>query len=276
MTILISSVGRSGSTWLFDLIDHRRQFKRIFEPFHHDVDETSEFHETRYIIPSRETTEQIVQMGKVIDGKIDNPWSNRWPEQTGEPLIKSIRSNLLLRFIEQKFSNTKLVFLLRHPLSVSESWHRQGGDLSKTQNEFELIFTEDNLLRAYPAINHALENIDINSTIERVVLMWSVIAMIARTEANPYIVFYEDLLLYPEITCNDLFKYLNIEPDWEKFIPLVTTPSMTTSGIDDRNLLNPWKEYYFVSQVERANQIMSWFGCHDIYDKDGLPNKGGQ
>jgi hypothetical protein len=102
-TILLSSLGRSGSTLVSNILNYKNDYRIIFEPFKQEkVKLAADFIYPTYVDPS-DTSESIsVSMHKILTGRVRSWWTDKPNEKiiTTQRLIKDIYTNLMLGWIK--------------------------------------------------------------------------------------------------------------------------------------------------------------------------------
>ena len=119
-TVLVVGSGRSGTTWLGNMIGQWPGFLSLFEPF--DYRHVPEINITslRPYIRMNETSNPLDDIIRnVLLGKYKNAWtlSENTRRFTWRILIKDIRINLLLPYIRQRFGN-RIIYIIRHPCAT--------------------------------------------------------------------------------------------------------------------------------------------------------------
>ncbi len=160
---LIAGSGRSGTTWVLDVLASANDLRPIFEPLHPAVSEIGARYAYRLLLPEEQHPELRDFLCEVSTGWRYKMWTryrgrpdllfpplrqltkladtkrvyHRWrkflrdaPElaRAGRPngaLIKCIRANLMLGWLS-RWCNSTTVLLVRHPGAVVESQYRSG------------------------------------------------------------------------------------------------------------------------------------------------------
>ena len=118
--------GRSGTTWVSDLINHDRKYRVMFEPFH-----PKQVRDMNFIVPHQyirpfDSCEKLASIasdvfgGKFTHARVDS--GNRSLLYDGL-LIKDIFANLLCYWVVLRFSKVKPVLLLRNAESCHLIFH---------------------------------------------------------------------------------------------------------------------------------------------------------
>ena len=123
-TVLLASSGRSGSTWLQDLLAAAGGYRVLFEPFDtHRVTAFAGWENWGYLRPDADGGAFAADADAVFDGRLRHPYvdqDNRvlLPRRR---LVKDIRLNPRLAWLARRRSDLKLILLLRNPFAVVRS-----------------------------------------------------------------------------------------------------------------------------------------------------------
>jgi len=154
---VIAGSGRSGTTWILDVIASATNLRTVFEPLHPVVGAVAGEFANRYISPSADPPRLRSFMDKLFKGEMRGLWTDyrvipdrllpttrilvsqreaytlytryrdlcrgvvafRWRRSEGIA-VKFIRANLMLEWIRYNY-DVKILFALRHPCAVIES-----------------------------------------------------------------------------------------------------------------------------------------------------------
>ncbi|MBW1855726.1 MAG: sulfotransferase domain-containing protein, partial [Deltaproteobacteria bacterium] len=117
-TVFISGMGRSGTTWLSELINYNNSYRDIFEPFHpHKVKETKIFKYNQYLNPKDQNPKLLNQANKILSGRFQSKWTDRNNKKivATERIIKDIRTNLMLKWLKGIRPDMPIILIVRHP-----------------------------------------------------------------------------------------------------------------------------------------------------------------
>ena len=113
-TVVLYSSGRSGSTWLSDLLHSLPRTRLIFEPFHprHGVKDLVPY---RYCYLEPSSPEPVLE--RAYAGLLKGAITTRWVEQLNDPacfvydrrLVKLVRANLLFPWLANRYPDPKNV-----------------------------------------------------------------------------------------------------------------------------------------------------------------------
>ncbi len=98
--VFLAGVGRSGTTWISEVINYNNDYRYIFEPFHpHKVPICSHFRYRQYLEPNNTDPRFIAPTNSILSGRIRTRWSESLNHKTlcDRRLIKDIRA-ILHRF----------------------------------------------------------------------------------------------------------------------------------------------------------------------------------
>jgi hypothetical protein len=285
-TIILAGMGRSGTTWGADIINHDNSYRAIFEPFLPAyVKEASGFEYIQYLNPQTKNDFLACQAKRILTGKTRNQWVDK-----GNPgilyrhrLVKTIRANLMLAWLRNLDVRLPLVLMVRHPLQVVASWLKLGWgkETLGRRSDFEIITSQQALFADFPVVSDAMKYIDTQDNFERTVFQWCVFHFIPFHQLKKnevHLLFYEQLVGNPTKEVDALFRYLNKPIQWENINKAIQRQSRT--GIrpvepkkNASQLVLGWKSKFTTRQIQRANEILRIFGMDNIYDQDGYPTE---
>jgi hypothetical protein len=172
-SVFLAGSGRSGTTWLSQIINHRRRFRYVFEPFN-----------PREVVP--------------------------FAHFARRRLIKDIRANLLLGWMRANFPGMPIILLLRHPCAVVTSRLALGWreNLSETMEQQELV--EDFLLPMEPEIRAAQGDFERHLFLW---CIDNYVPIKQFGPGEVHLTFYENLLARPEEELQSLFTALGEDFD---------------------------------------------------------------
>ncbi len=282
--LILAGMGRSGTTWAADVINYDKSCSVMFEPFYPAaVHEAHGFEYIQYLSPESRNDALEKQAQGILSGKVRNKWIDRDISRTlyRYRIIKDIRSNLMLGWLKKIAKHTPIVLLIRHPLQVALSWRRLGWDQEKPggKNDYEIITSQQDLLRDFPLIKDVMKMIDPLNFLDRVVFQWCVYCLVPAKhlgKGDAHALFYELLVTDPEHELRNLFHYLDKPFHWDKVKKAISIPSHTSFRnkeylMDTKQLVEGWKTQCTAKQVERADSILEAFGLETMYNSKGYP-----
>lgn len=277
-SIFLAGSGRSGTTWLSEIINHQNEYRYIFEPFNPSrVSICKDFHRKQYLRPDDEREEYLEPARTILSGGLRSTWSDRFNRKhvARRRLIKDIRTNLLLGWMRSNFPKMSQVFILRHPCAVTNSRLKLGWRdiLDETMEQENLV--EDFLQPIEKEIQAA------GTPFERSIFLWCIenyVHLLQLQVEHVHVLFYELLCTQPEDEVRRLFTFL--EKDYDKDVdrslkrPSSLSRKESAVVIGERPV-DSWMRSVDEAHRERAAEILALFGLDRIYGKDPMPDPGG-
>ncbi len=241
-TIIVLGFGRSGTTWMSDLISKSMGSLLLFEPFHPAVWDQS--NKLCYASENPESFKKQIEL--VLNKSNRNPWLIRNhlsvnPKELDVSYIdsiwencdvigfKAIRANHQIPFLYNQISRD-ILFTIRHPLTVISSIKNRDRFYEEYGwAEHQKLFEQHVLQHPLVKSSYKGEFKQLASYEEKIASMWALSHLIALSDLlahNLPIVFYEDLYLKPFEEAKKILKILgsnnSIHPSY------LFTPSMLT------------------------------------------------
>lgn len=189
-------------------------------------------------------------------------------------LIKEIRANLFLKWMQQQFPQTPLLFILRHPCAVV---------LSRLQLRWATDSDIDSFLRQPQLMEDFLsDKIDIitqaRSDAAKHALIWCISNLVPLRQfafGELPIVYYEQLVVQPEVAIPDLFAKIGIAGYQDSVYQARQKPSATSKKhsavVTGRNQLTQWQTKLSTRQIDDVLVVVAAFGLETLYDESPLP-----
>ncbi len=257
-TILLSSSGRSGSTWLQNIISESDRFRVMFEPFDPTRCPLGDQWKYKQYVGANDNMPRLRQVAKkVLLGKIHNTWVDQ--DNTvflpNRRLLKDIRTNLCLAWLKKQFPNVRVIFLLRHPIEVAKSRMRigWGSDLDFFFNQRSLMerhFTqEEDFLRS------------IGDPFLKQIAYWGIENIVPLRELSSNdatVVAYEDLVAFPEQEITRIMHSQSLQIP-KSLQSVLERKSRTTAACTNEPVS------LTDSQIKSAMEILTRFELDKIY-----------
>lgn len=273
--ILVAGAGRSGTTWLAELIASQMRCRIMFEPFNSElVQDFSAFNYFLYMRPQQQDDALLDYVRRVLSGAIRHPWIDR-QVNTIRPqyrLVKGIRSCLFLRWIHDRFPEVPTIFIIRHPCAVVASRLRLSwatdGDIRHFTSQSTLV--ADFLADKLDIIREA------RTDEEKHAIVWCVsnLVPLEQMRGSPmHLVFYEDLACNSTQEIPRLFHHIGRSYD-DSVFDLVNRPSMTTQRVrvlEANDPVTSWQQELSSAQIGRVLGIVRKFGLDHLYGESALP-----
>jgi hypothetical protein len=216
---------------------------------------------------------------QVLTGRVRSQWIDQYNDKfiSSRRLIKDIRFNFALGYIQKYFPKVKIIYIMRHPLAVIKS---------RLRLEWEPFL--DHLLQQEDLVHDFLadKNIDFdkyNADIEIEALGWSIenyVALTTLAHNQTFFSFYEKQIDTPEKVLNGLYKFIDITPPSQKRLETILHKP---SELTDQNRLvknnkvriADWQKEYSKADIAKVMHILSIFGLDKIYDANLYPKDKG-
>jgi hypothetical protein len=270
---MLAGTARAGTTWLAELVGSSQPTRVMFEPFYPaGVPEYSGFKEFLYMRPDKPNVDLRDFCDRVFTGRIRNPWIDSMIEvlRPQMRIVKDVRANLLLKWINLQFPSIPLILLLWHPCAVAHSrmelrWPADQ-DLACLTSQTDL--KEDFFRNKEDLINGAQYEEEKNA------IIWCIHNMVPLSQFGDgglNVVRYEDLLSNKAEVMAGLMQSIG----WQRGDTVNSRPerpSRTTSlstALDGALVANSrWKNNLSVQQIDRIFKVVDVFGLGHLYQQD--------
>lgn len=278
--VLVSGSGRSGTTWIHDILGSIPGVQLIFEPLNPNfVEEASKLSGIpkseqpkvfcQYLSADQNYPDWHTFLERILTGQVRNSWIDRsinW-KHTNQYITKLIRGNLMLAYIKGNF-DPKVIYVIRHPCAVILSRLNNGwfADVDDLLSQEALI---DEYLKPWVGLIEKERDL-----IGAHAVWWAVENMVALHEIKKeehYLIKYEDFCLSPRSLFSDLFSWLGYTR-FEASKNLIQEPSRLSdiSYATMKNRLGFWKDNLSTLTQERILVWADRLGI-DMYSDDNLP-----
>lgn len=275
--------GRSGTTWVCDLINWNKKYREMLEPFHPKwVRGMEGFFMHQYIKPDNNDNYFINTASNVFSGNFFR--NSRIDSQNNRLLyrglmIKDIFANLFIAWVHNHFPHVRKVLLLRHPFAVAlsklktKNWNWMNNPkqfLSQEALYEDYLEPFDDIIRGVS-----------NDYFERQVLIWAILHYVPFRQLKKgqvYILFYEELYSNPELELLLLFHYLYGEQNThldKKLLSQLNTKSRYAGKKSNiapgKSPITAWQNELSSKQIDSGIKILEHFGLDKLYGHDSMP-----
>ena len=300
---LIAGSGRSGTTWVQDVLAEANHLRPVFEPLHPYVSEIGDRYAYRAFSREDDVPELERFLADACAGRRHSLWMRyrqqrfwllpsraqirkpqelrrtvrRWSRflsdvprlaaagRRVDPIVKCIRANLMLDWIAARFGR-RMVFVVRHPGAVIESELRGGWNASFALKRFrnDSRLHEITEGRYLPLLNARLDALEALATRWIVENQW--VVEWARA-AGIAVVHYEHLRLHPGRQWLEILGALELENAPPP--RLIARPSQQSArkvlADDETALAAPrWRTALSDDQLTSIQRVLDAVGC-DFY-----------
>jgi hypothetical protein len=278
-SIFIAGTGRSGGTWLSEIINQQNDYRIVFEPFHPKrAPWMAPFGERVYMRPEENDPQFLELARSIVTGRVRHPWTERFNRRfvARRRIIKEDFANLMMKWLYVNFPGMPLVLLLRHPCAVALSFvtHGYRGAVAPLLERQKLV--EDHLHPYADAIRAARD------TFERTIFLWCAETLVPLRQFRPgevHVVFFENLVRHPESEVARLFERIGRSMeglDLEKLkVPSLTARRASSAVWTGADPVENWRRKVTAEQRSRALEILALFGLDRVYDDEPMPRMEG-
>lgn len=277
--IWLVGAGRSGTTWVSNILNYRNQYRYLFEPFHPVFIEATRFFRAYHYLRPHDT-EPLAIARQVFTGRIQHPRIDKYTRGLAFQglLIKDIFAHLFLKWVDVQFPSVRKILLLRHPFAVALS-KLERAEWSWLREPTELLYQRqlrDDYLEPYVGLISKAHD-----DFEQQVLIWAITHSIPLQQLTPerlLLVFYEDLSIEPELQVRRMLEFLGDPRAGDSFgtrLRTVTERASQTStnpGSGNRRRVDDWRTHLSTSQITNGIGVLREFGLDKVYGDDPMPD----
>lgn len=289
LNILVFGTGRSGTTWVQDLLNNDNSFRSIFEPFNRTMLyvlkkknlEKFNFHYGRYLSPNEKDVTNIRFVEKLFSGELKDiifDQKNYFRFQlrfTKGRIIKEITGSMYLGFIKNKYPETPLIYIFRSPYSIVLSRLIRGWG---TFN-WDAVIKQKSLVE-----NHLHDKIDFIKNVDKsnsvvndflsIAIEYYVVLRELRDKPNTVFFCYEDIKLNPigfltflnkSLEPQGLFNVSNV--DYTKG----GSGYMNKTSLSNMASFDKLKANVSQTHFNQLQEIFKEFNLDDLYDDQLTP-----
>jgi hypothetical protein len=267
---LIAGIGRSGTTWLADILISQVPARLLFEPFDpNQIPEYRDFQYLQYMRPDEENADLRAYCDLLFSGRLRNAWVDHQNEIPFPSIriVKAIRANLMLGWIREQFPDLPIIVIMRHPCAVVNSRIKLGWTadmdvesmLSQPRLMADVVGDRTDIVRAA------------TTNVEKTALLWAIGTAVALRQLRgrrAYLVFYEHLRARPEEELPKVFEAARL-PFRPSVYAYANRPSLTSapfsSIVTQGRSISSWRKELEVDQIDRILSIAQAFELGDLY-----------
>lgn len=273
--VMLAGSGRSGTTWVAEVLNHDHRFRDLFEPFWgHKVEACRGFAARHYLRPGDPDPARHAVAADILAGRIRNDWIDQFDRAPDSPhrLVKEIRANLMLAWLQAHFPEMRIVLLLRHPGAVAASRLRLGWGTALDEMLAQPDLVDDHLGAILAQGRPGAD------PLERQLWFWCIENLVPLRQFSPgsiHVACYEDLRRDPEAGFRRIFDFLGLA--WsEAVLDRVGRPSRMTVATDaapaTRDPLARWRDACTPDDLDRLDALLARFRLDAIYTREVMPH----
>jgi hypothetical protein len=276
----ISGAGRSGTTWLGEIIASQLSCRIIFEPFYAEVLRDFGVSPLAYIHPRAQNEAWLSYCRKVVSGRIRHGWTDRhvnhmFPKYR---IIKEVRASPFLKWFSNNFPTVPILFIIRHPCAVvlSRMQLSRIEDGWEPERDIDFFLAQRELVEGFLA-----DKLDIiknaHTVEERHAVCWCIsnllpLKQFAHNELN--VLFYENLCTRPDTEIPKIFQIIKHQYNSSVF-NYVGQPALTTtqrSAIKTgEDKIARWRTELSREQIKNITRIVRAFALDYLYGDSLTP-----
>jgi hypothetical protein len=272
-TVFLAGCGRSGTTWLSEILNADGRYRYIFEPFNRQKTAVwSQCHFHQYLPRAASEPEILHVAASILSGRVHSRWVDSQNHKliASRRLVKDTRANLMLGWMRGNFPEMPIILLTRHPLAVTMSRMKLGwGPAMSIQDIAAQPDLLANHLAPYTGLLERLADDEFSMQIAN----WCISHMVPLKEldsAEYCLLRYESLILDPEAALARVFDYLGLpltQIHKDRLERASATASRSTRRARDQDALSrPWKNKLPEDQIRRAADIIEDFGLSSFLE----------
>ena len=276
---IIAGSGRSGTTWVGQVLGAISRYRIMFEPFHaKETDVLHDWHYRQYVRPDDRRSAYLEPASRILSGRVHSHWIDKF---NGEMfprgrLIKDIRIQMLLPWMHKTFPEIPIAIVTRHPCAVALSRMALGW-----QTSLDGILDQEELVADYlsPFVSEMAQAED---EFDKNFILWCAenyvpMQYFARqnhvssrhSPGDPaYIARYEDICADPEAEFGKLAAFFGWSLS-EESKALMKKPSAMTAKhsaiLKGGNLAESWRKKITDRQLKSAQRLLETFQLNHLY-----------
>ena len=284
-TLYVTGSGRSGTSWVAELLNHRNNQRYMFEPLTPPhVPQFAHFVRGQYLRPEEQDPVYREPIERMLRGSLRHHWVDHLNcvPFARRRVIKDVYANLLLGWVHANFPMVKIVFVIRHPLAVMTSRMRLA-EVDRHRRfapELDRFLKQDHLMADHLApYEDAIRST--TTPPEQYAFWWCVenfVPLRQLREGELHVVLYERLLMEPEEEIPRIAAYLGREFD-PSIYPKMRRRSRTTGY---RSALQQggdpstdWMRYWSAEDKRKVITVLARFGLDAVYTDRPTPRPEG-
>lgn len=278
--MLVVGTGRSGTTWLAELLNSSGDYQVVFEPFSRRPGHNPVWHDAvvrnPYLRPgARFERHDVVRT--ILLGGVSNEWVDRLGGDRASPrvLTKDIRLAFMVGWIQRSFPELRIVYIVRDPRSVAYSAAEHGwGEIGLGTYLRRRLMIDDHLTPAQLSTVRAADGLFAKS-LAKWAIENQVILRTLRPGPRATSIYYERLATDPQSELDRLARFCGhrvaAEPAQHARRRSATTWRGTVTDPARTDFNSRWRGAISTADQAYAQRVLEVFGLDALYAEPGLP-----
>lgn len=286
--MLVLGSGRSGTTWIAEVLARLNGYRLIFEPFHPFQVNKEGYARLCLSAEERGHAAHIRMVREVLSGGVRGAWVDQLPtaQCAAGRVIKDIHTTNLAPWLRAHYPQTPLVYVLRHPVATSVSRLRAGAHWGGGLGDFVASpagrrEAEESPMSAWlPIYDRYCADRDPLVSLVAEWCLENAYPIEHLTDNAIEVVRFEDITIDPKTELVRLAKWGSESPGSVGTDVDMRQPSYTDwlgnaaaalRSNDRSGLVCGWERVVTRRQVDRCLGVLSDFGLDQIYGRQPMP-----
>jgi len=284
--IIISGIYRGGTTWLAEILNRITGYPVIWEPLHRKI--SPEIIKLRLdwkiSVPENDPAADIkayldqVLAGKILSRPLIKLTDLKAISASDHLIFKFCRLNMLLPWFMKNYPRARVIYLVRNPYAVVASQLEHPAWSKDFNFDFSFPVPSGKYCSYFEPYKPYLDSLTTKA--ERLAADWSLDIShvqnsgILQHSDRVLLIYYENLLLQPEETIQQILSFYELEHISTANIQytLKSFSSLENSStIDPDTQINKWESKLSREEIEKIYAVTKHFGVSDIYGKASCP-----
>lgn len=275
-TVFIAGSGRSGTTWVEEVVNRNRDHRIMFEPFwSRHVPALRAFAEHQYLRSGTTDSRYVDPVARILSGQVRNRWIDhhntvRLPRKR---LVKEIRANNWLGWAADLWPEMTVVFIIRHPMAVVSS-----GDSLGWGDGLDRILAQPQLLSDHFDEDTQQYLSSLADPWERSIARWCVENMVPFRTLGPTratLVVYEALASHSDDEVDRLLAAVDQTRDGSLAAAFDQPSRLARAGSLNAGSTTPttaWVDKVDATRRRRGIAVIERLGFGNVYNDEPRPN----
>jgi len=281
--VFVAGIGRSGTTWLANLLNYDNRYRYLFEPLHPNyIEAVRHFQLYQYLRPGDRRPEFLEPVRRVLSGQIRDPRIDKLNHRAvaTRRLVKDVFANLYLGWLHEAFPSVPIVMIIRHPMAVADSQPKL--DHYVWLQQASALLEQPDLVADFLG-PYADDIRRVTDPFEVAIVIWALVHLVPLRQLGAgamHVCFYEHLCELPQEEMAGLEQFLGRRPGaaWRdtRFHAALTRPSEEARPdspvLVGGKSVDAWMQHVSTREIDGALRLLDRFGLGGIYGAGAMPN----